>query len=359
MKQARHQFQQEEERERKHLKKTRRKEKERAPLLNLSTQTQYRLEAKKSLGQNFLKNTTIIKKIVEAGEIKKSEIIIEIGPGTGALTEELLKSDGNVIIIEKDRRAIPILSERFKDYLVKGTLRIIEGDFLEIEIDTLLSESFVGGKEVGVPGKTKNSASAPINKPVFKIIANIPYYITGLIIRKSLELSHKPDRLIFLVQKEVAERMVKKGPNSGNNKEKSSILSQSTESYGQAELLCVVSRGNFVPAPKVDSAVIVIKNISNAKFEQNNIGEKAFFALIHAGFGHKRKKLIVNLLDFIQEHINQTTRESIKNELLSIFDEEGLGENTRAEDISNDIWFKISSKIIHKFGLKLDEENKV
>lgn len=282
----------------------------------------YFLMAKKSLGQNFLKNKVVIKRIAEAGVIKNNELIIEIGPGTGELTEELLSYGASVIVIEKDQRAIPILQKRFENEVTSRKLTIIEGDFLEMDVKEVVLKDHAG--------KT------------FKIIANIPYYITGLIIRKSLELAIKPEKLIFLVQKEVAERIVKRDG-------KASILSQSIEAYGDAELLCVVSRGNFVPPPKVDSAVIVINNISDKKFKNTGISEEDFFGVIHAGFAHKRKKLAVNLIDAVLSINSEIPKDTVKEYIEDVFSKIGLDINTRAEEITNENWFQISSEIIHKF----------
>lgn len=276
----------------------------------------YYLEAKKSLGQNFLKNKTIINRIAEAGNISDDEIIVEIGPGTGELTEGLLEQIKNtknarLITIEKDERAIPILAERFKEEIKKKRLEILEGDFLEMELDTIL----------------------PSKKCEYKIIANIPYYITGAIIRKSLEAKHKPKTLILLVQKEVAERItVRDG--------KESILSQSVSAFGDAKILMNVSKGNFVPAPNVDSAVLMVENISNNRFTKAKIKEKDFFDMIHAGFAHKRKKLSSNLKKVFPDH------NSIKH-IEKIFEKLNLDSNIRAEDLSSEQWMNLVHNIQH------------
>lgn len=307
------------------------------------------LEAKKSLGQNFLKNPTIIAKIAQAGEIETGDLIIEIGPGTGELTAGILKeivkvgsefdndseserereSDSTrskkpkkglktkvpakIIAIEKDRRAIPILEERFKNEINEGVLEIIEGDFLEMDIVALIS------------GRT------------FKIIANIPYYITGAIIRKSLELSKKPSKLIFLVQKEVAERIV-------NRDGKGSILSNSVAFYGKPRLILAVSKGNFVPAPKVDSAVIKISEIEESTKNLDKKTEEMFFAVLHAGFAHKRKILASNLKSYISQ--NQTVDLVLMQENIEkAYKMANLSPKVRAEELSIDQWRILASEI--------------
>ncbi len=289
----------------------------------------YKLEAKKSLGQNFLHNKTIIGKIADAGQIEEGEVILEIGPGTGELTAGILEKIENLggqsggdpikkskkklktrlISIEKDHRAIPILQERFKKEIEEGILEVIEGDFLEMDIAALIS------------GRT------------FKIIANIPYYITGAIIRKSLELSHKPKKLIFLVQKEVAERIVQRDG-------KGSILSNSIAFYGVPKLLFPVAKGNFVPAPKVDSAVISV-DIAEKSEKTTQKDEKEFFDLLHAGFAHKRKILSSNIKEFLAENkISQTATE--------IFENINLNPKIRAEELKIEDWILLAKTIFKK-----------
>lgn len=283
------------------------------------------LIAKKSLGQNFLKNTHIIEQIVAAGEIKAWDTVIEIGPGAGALTGTILKlikshGKGKLIAIEKDSRAIKLLKEKFGEELDQGIFQLIEGDFLEINLAQVTS--------------TKS----------YTLIGNIPYYITGAIIRHSLEAKHKPSQIVFLVQKEVAERIVCRNT-------KHSILSQSIAIYGTPELLMTVSRGNFVPIPKVDSAVIRIKNISDNNLTQHHITSKLYFDILHAGFAHKRKKLFSNIFDVLKikkyTSSEPTTlhENAIKESLFNIFVELNFNEGIRAEELTTQQWILLVSKI--------------
>lgn len=283
------------------------------------------LMAKKSLGQNFLKNTHIIEQIVAAGEIKAGDTVIEIGPGAGALTGVILKKikdygTGKLIAIEKDSRAINVLKDKFSEALDMGIFELIEGDFLEMNLAQLTG-----------------------TKP-YTLIGNIPYYITGAIIRHSLEATYKPNQIVFLVQKEVAERIVCRNT-------KHSILSQSIALYGTPELLMTVSRGNFVPIPKVDSAVIRIKNISDQNLVQNHITSQLYFDILHAGFAHKRKKLFSNLFDDLKIKKSTTSphsapaEHSIKASLFRIFEELHLKEGVRAEELTPEQWILLVSKI--------------
>lgn len=279
------------------------------------------LLAKKSLGQNFLKNQTIIDKIVLAGDIQPGETIIEIGPGTGALTNTLLdkakkNNDVHIVAIEKDRRAVELLKNTYTEEIKSGYLDLIEGDILEIELVDIVK-----------------------NNP-YKIIANIPYYITGAIIRKSLETSHKPKTIILLVQKEVAERIVCRN-------QKPSILSHSVQVYGDTQILMPVSRGNFVPAPKVDSAVLCISNVSNDKFNQSKLSPEIFFKFLHAGFGHKRKKLFSNIYEYLSKDIDNKNApiDNCKEKLETIFKNISVSIDSRAEELTNTQWLTLVSKI--------------
>jgi len=258
--------------------------------------------AKKSLGQNFLNAPWVSEKAVLAGEVGPGDTILEIGPGKGALTKKLLEKAGRVIALEKDHRLIPILQETFANEISSRKLILSESDALEFK-----PQDF---------GLTKNS---------YKVIANIPYYITGALTEKFTSEENYPSLIIFLVQKEVAERIV------ANNK-KESILSLSVKAYGTPEYIATVSRGCFTPQPNVDSALIKIGNISHdffVGFEQN-----FFFTVIKAAFLHKRKRLIANLAEIIP---------SIKNQTAELISNTGIGENERAEDVPLQTWKKICS----------------
>lgn len=297
------------------------------------TANMFEIEAKKSLGQNFLKNTTIIEKIVDAGDIQKGDFILEIGPGTGAMTSIILErvkaagKEAKLTVIEKDSRAIPVLEAKFKAEIESGTLEIIEGDFLELETSKIIRTA-------------KNKAFS------YKIIANIPYYITGAIIRKVLEDKIKPKKAIFLVQKEVAERITRK-EESGSGKAgraKSNILAESISAYGKAEYLFTVVKGNFTPMPKVDSAAICISDISNQRFEETGVSEEMFFEVMKAGFAHKRKKLSGNLKEYLLK--KGIDAEKTAKIIAEIFEEASkTSDNTRAEEISTDKWFEITQMI--------------
>jgi 16S rRNA (adenine1518-N6/adenine1519-N6)-dimethyltransferase len=235
--------------------------------------------AKKSLGQNFLTSQGALADIIAAAEVKKGDEVLEIGPGRGVLTKELLKVGASVTAIEKDGELVPLLREQFVKEIKKKQLNIIEADILEFDLSSYTT-----------------SLKAP-----YKLIANIPYYITGQIFRLFLEgeqqvqeghlLAQKqPSSMTLLVQKEVAERIVAK-------EGKESILSMSVKAYGIPKYIATVKRGSFSPAPNVDSAILHISSISKDFFIKNLIDEKTFFAVLKAAFAHKRKIISKNLSD--------------------------------------------------------------
>ncbi|MFA6158493.1 MAG: 16S rRNA (adenine(1518)-N(6)/adenine(1519)-N(6))-dimethyltransferase RsmA [Candidatus Paceibacterota bacterium] len=259
--------------------------------------------AKKSLGQNFLISPGIVERIAEAGDIQKGETVIEIGPGKGVLTAALLRAGAKVKAIEKDDRLIPFLDELFKKEATRGDFELFHGDIMEMTPERL-------------------SARVP---ETYKVIANIPYYITGQIIRLFLSMPHKPINMVLMVQKEVANRIIARD-------EKESILSLSVKAYAKPELVVSVARGNFFPIPNVDSAVIKLTDIQNPFADA--VQENRFFEIVKAGFGQKRKKLVRNL-------------EAVANKdaLEKTFATLGIDENARAEDIELAAWVELSKKL--------------
>ena len=258
--------------------------------------------AKKSLGQNFLNNKTIIKKIVETGQVNSDDTVLEIGPGQGTLTAELLATGATVIAVEKDDRLIPFLSEMFAAEIKKGKFTLIHGDILEISLETL---------------KLKDKK--------YKLIANIPYYITGFIIRMFLETLIQPSRIVLLVQKEVADRITARD-------KKESILSISVKVYGEPHNAGLVKAGNFTPKPNVDSSILAIRHITKDFFTKNAINEKEFFEIVRAGFLGKRKMLINTLSTLVP-----------KEEVAKLFEQIRLSPKVRAEDITITDWAHIVS----------------
>lgn len=250
--------------------------------------------AKKSLGQNFLHAPNVIAAMVHAGKVSKEDTVLEVGPGKGALTIKLLETGAHIIAVEKDDRAIPFLQEKFKSEIESGQLELIHDDILSFNTDKLRN---------------------------YILIANIPYYITGEFMQRFLETNNQPIRIVIMVQKEVAKRITDT---------KGSILSLSVKAYGEPKYLVTVPRKFFRPIPNVDSAVLVIENISKKFFIDSKIDEKYFFEIIKVAFAHKRKVVRKNLEDKI-------SKETLEN----IWKRENLSPNARAEDLSPEMWKNI------------------
>jgi len=277
------------------------------------------MRAKKSLGQNFLRDPKILKKIVDFAKIEKEDTVLEVGPGEGALTKFLLERAARVVAIEKDGLLAEKLKEKFESEIKSGKLEVVVGDILNYDL-------------------------LPTNH---KLIGNIPYYITGAIFKKFLESENKPfdsaqgkpKSICFVVQKEVAERIMARD-------EKESILSISIKIFGKPEFGGVIKAGSFFPKPKVDSAIIAIRGItpptpSYIKRGQNQDQrdfEKRFFEILKAGFAHKRKFLIKNLVS------SKLSRPGI-NSLMEIFKKCGIPEKARAEDLKVDDWLCLAREL--------------
>lgn len=259
---------------------------------------------KKSLGQNFLTSIPARMQILEAGMILPTDTVLEIGPGKGFLTKGLLEKADHVVALEKDRDLLPLLKETFSSEITRGKLSLIEGDactFLPMDYKLLAKG--------------------------YKLIANIPYYITGAILSRYLSSTHQPSMMVVLVQKEVALRACAQDG-------KESLLSLSVKVYGEPKLYYKVSKGSFFPIPSVDSAVLQIKNISRTNF-LHTYHEDMFFKLIHAGFAHKRKFALSNIRAVFPD-----------TDVLLLFGMCNLSEKIRAEDISLTHWLMLSKELI-------------
>ncbi len=257
--------------------------------------------AKKSLGQNFLHNTTILKNIIEAGEVTQNDFVIEIGPGRGALTTYLLDTGAKVLAFEKDIDMVTVLTEKFNDEIAQGRFEIFHKDILQTDISSVVP-----------PNAT------------YKVIANIPYYITGAILEHVFSSPKTPTLVAYMVQKEVAERIAR-------NKNKESILSISVKAYGVPEYIKTVASGNFSPAPNVDSAILRVSDVSQELFNKHKITPKDFFKVLTTGMGQKRKTLVNNLKSIISQ-------EKIHNYLQS----KNYPETVRPEDITVVDWAELT-----------------
>ena len=217
----------------------------------------FKLRADKKLGQNFLIDENVVRQIVAAAELSEADTVLEVGPGIGTLTQGLAESKARVVAVELDTRLLPVLATTLNGY---DNVRVVHGDILKVNIM----------EEVGAPS--------------FKVCANLPYYITTPIIFALLEKRLPMERLVAMVQKEVAERMAAQpgGKEYG-------ALSVAIQYYTEPEIAFIVPPTSFIPAPAVDSAVIVCKRRQKPPVEVCD--EALFFRVVKAAFSLRRKML--------------------------------------------------------------------
>ncbi|MEA3344466.1 MAG: 16S rRNA (adenine(1518)-N(6)/adenine(1519)-N(6))-dimethyltransferase RsmA [Patescibacteria group bacterium] len=254
----------------------------------------------KRFGQNFLIDKNVIKKILNQAKIGPKDIVLEIGPGIGTMTIELAKKAKKIIAVEKDFKMVEILKDTLSDF---QNIEIIQDDILK----------FVDSKFV-------------INDS-YKVVANLPYYITSPVIRKLLEINNKPKEIILMVQKEVAQRICACAP-------KTNLLAISVQFYAMPKIISYVSKKSFYPKPKVDSAIIQLKTVK----QNSKIDKDKFFKIVKAGFSHPRKQLANNLLkelDFSDKKIN-------KEEIISLLDRKGIFATQRPETLTLKNWIELT-----------------
>ena len=257
----------------------------------------------KSLGQNFLIDGNIVRKIVASANISSEDYVLEIGPGMGTLTEELALNAKKVVSVELDKSLLPILDETIGKY---DNVEIVSGDILDIDVDQLIGEKLNGG-------------------PV-KVVANLPYYVTTPIIGKLIESQANIDSIIVMVQKEVAERMAA-GPGSKTY----GSLSVFVNFYTNPEIVVKVPKTVFMPQPKIDSAVIKLQ----MKSQLPDVDKDQFFKVVKAAFS-KRRKTIFNALSTYGFDLE---REIFKEYLLKA----NIKLEERAENLSVEDFIKISA----------------
>lgn len=267
----------------------------------------YKLSANKNLGQNFLINDSVVDKIVESADISKEDLVIEIGPGLGNLTEFLLQKAGKVIAIELDERMLEILTDRFSLY---ENFEIINEDVLKVDLKKLIKEN-------------KNSE---IKRA--KIVANLPYYITTPIIMKLLEEKLDIETITVMVQKEVADRLI-----ATPGEKLSGAITYCVYYYATSECVTIVENNSFIPEPAVSSEVIKLSIRKDNPVELSN--EQDFFKLIKASFMQRRKTLMNAL-------VNGGILKN-KDEVKKLFDDLKIDYNTRGETLSIEKFAEISN----------------
>ncbi|UCG22786.1 MAG: ribosomal RNA small subunit methyltransferase A [Chloroflexota bacterium] len=259
----------------------------------------YGLTPKKSLGQNFLHDDNILARITKAASLARSDQVLEIGPGLGALTRHLADSAGSVVAVELDDRLLPILSQQLDS---RPNVEVVHADILELEPPNYLGERY-------------------------KAVGNVPYYITGAILRHLLSAGPRPGLLVLTVQQEVAERIVAQPGNM-------SLLSVMVQFYSRAELLFKIKAGAFWPRPEVDSAVVRLAVFPIARLPENEVA--SFFRLVRAGYSQKRKQLQKSLraLDLHRERLGRA------------FIDTGIDGRRRAQSLSVDEWLALYRSLL-------------
>lgn len=257
------------------------------------------LHARKGLGQNFLIDDEVLSRIISTARLTSEDLVIEVGPGLGVLTEELAKNAGRVIAIELDDNLAALLKERLSAI---SNVTIINQDILKIDLAALLSEY-----------KTAK----------YKVVANLPYYITSPVLRHFLEAEMKPESMVVMVQKEVAGEIAAKPG-------KMSLLSIGVQLYGQPEIIAKVPAASFYPEPKVDSAILKVTPYSTPRVEITDF--EGFFGLARAGFSSARKQLANSLANGLGIS---------KEESLSLLEKANIDSQRRAETLNIEEWAQL------------------
>lgn len=271
----------------------------------------YKIKANKSLGQNFLINQNVVDKIVESSQITKDDLVIEIGPGLGTLTKELLEKAGKVICIELDKKMIKILTDRFSLY---ENFEVIHEDVLRIHLNKIIKTE-----------KEKNGFQSA------KVVANLPYYITTPIIMKLLEDRLDLESITVMIQKEVADRLI-----AIPGKKETGAITYTVYYYATAEGVMEVPNDSFIPEPEVTSKVIKLTLRKEPPVEVKSRG--VMFKIIKSAFMQRRKTLL--------NALTNTKVFMSKEEGIEILKELNLDENVRAENLTLENFAEITNKIL-------------
>jgi 16S rRNA (adenine1518-N6/adenine1519-N6)-dimethyltransferase len=274
----------------------------------------YGFSFKKSLGQNFLIDTNILKRIVDFAELDEDTGAIEIGPGIGALTEQLARSSKKVVAFEIDQRLLPILAETLSPY---SNVKVIHQDVLKADVAKVIDEEFTDCKDL-------------------MVVANLPYYVTTPIIMKIIE-EHLPIRgIVVMLQKEVADRISAKP----GTKDYGS-LSIAIQYYTKAETVMIVPKTVFVPQPNVDSAVVRLTRLEEPSVSVKD--EEFFFQVTRASFAQRRKTLLNNLTSQLPDGKEK------KEDIIVALNESGIDPGRRGETLSLEEFARLSDELYPLF----------
>ena len=261
----------------------------------------YQIKPLRRRGQNFLINPLIIDKILETADLKKDDTVLEIGSGLGTLTREIAKKVKMVVAVEIDQMLTRVLKDQLQDY---QNIEIIQGDIRKLSLkDLKLSD--------------------------YQIVTNLPFNITGLVLKRFLSEKPKPRLITLILQKQVAERITAQPSQM-------SILAVAVQFYAQAKIISSVSRNNFWPKPKVDSVIMKIIPFNGPTSLGNRISEERFFQIVKAGFSSLRKYLLNNLAKGV-------IIDKVKGN--KIFKNLGFNPQARAQELSVEDWIKLARKL--------------
>ena len=273
----------------------------------------YNITANKRFGQNFLIDDDVISGIIENAEVSKDDLIIEIGPGLGTLTAELIQNAGKVISIELDTNMIKILNDRFSLY---NNFELINEDVLKVDLKNLINSNL------------ENS-----NLKRAKVVANLPYYITTPIIMKLLEEKLNLDSITVMVQKEVALRLT-----SEPGGKETGAITYSINYFADSKIVIDVPNTSFIPAPEVNSAVIKLSILPEPRLNLEN--EELFFNIIKSAFLLKRKTLV--------NALSNSNLFSNKQDVINMLTDLNIDTNIRGEKLTLDDYYEIYKYILKK-----------
>lgn len=265
----------------------------------------FAIRPKKSLGQNFLVDEAALARIVTAADLGPNDTVLEIGPGLGTLTRRLAEAAGRVIAVELDERLIPVLRFTLAPY---RNVAIVHGDILDLNIAELIAPE----------GKLSLS---------YKVVANLPYYITSAVLRHLLEAPLRPSLMVLTVQLEVAQRLTA-GPGE------MSLLAVSVRVYGQPRLVARIKAGSFYPVPKVDSAVVRVDLYGQPVVPLEEL--EGFFEVVRAGFSGRRKQL----RNALSRGLNRDAQA-----IALALRQAGIDPARRAETLSLEEWVRIYQNV--------------
>jgi len=271
----------------------------------------YQIRPSKRLGQNFLVDEGVIKRVIEAAQLSQNDIVLEIGPGIGNLTMELAKRVKKVIAVEKDLKMSEILKELLECANVRN-VEIVKADILKID-------------------------PKPYTLKPYKVVANLPFYITAPVIRKFLEaVDAKPQQMVLVVQKEVAQRICAKPP-------RMNLLAVSVQFYAKPEIISYILKKSFWPQPKVDSAILRIDPLMNT--DKKQINTDLFFRVAKAGFSQPRKQILNNFSEMLKLNKPRSERKSLlrgKDEARFWLLKNNIQPTQRAETLSVEDWINLT-----------------